>query len=154
MPTLLHHQKTIIEFLNWCQKEPEIITQCNMLGQVGPNLYNEIETNGTIVIQDELLKKLNQINCSTKLSNSGMSKERRIVPDAIKSIMSHPNYWFKFVISNEQDIEEFIRDYVIPFNIPPERVIMMPGLDNRDNFHERTRFDCVSFNRANVDRFE
>ena len=29
---------------------------------------------------------------------------------------------------------------VEPFNIPAKRVLMMPGLDHQDNYHERTLF--------------
>jgi hypothetical protein len=83
---------------------------------------------------------LDQINCSPKLSNSGMSAKQRINPEAIKRIMEHPNYQFKFVISNEEDVLELFRDFVTPFNIPLKNVVCMPGLDDADNFEERTRF--------------
>jgi hypothetical protein len=74
------------------------------------------------------------------LANSGHSKEERIVPKAIKRIMEHDNYYFKFVISNNQDLQEILDDFVTPFNIDPNRICMMPGLDDQDNFHERTAF--------------
>jgi organic radical activating enzyme len=102
--------------------------------------FQEIETNGTIVIEDDLFTIINQINCSPKLSNSGMSAKQRINPDAIKRIMEHSNYQFKFVISNEEDIEELFHDFVVPFNIPLSKVVCMPGLDDAANFEERTRF--------------
>ena len=97
-------------------------------------------------INDTLFDHLNQINCSVKLSNSGMSKERRIVPIALQRIMSHPNYWFKFVISNEEDLHEIERDFIKPFNIPAKKVLMMPGLDKRVNYHERTKF-CMEMGK-------
>lgn len=124
-PTIPKHQSNIVEFLNWLDK---------------PAVYNEIETNGTFFIKDELFERLHQINCSVKLANSGMTKEQRIVPTALQRIMQHSNYWFKFVISTEEDMQEINRDFIQPFNIPWNRVLMMPGLDNRENFHERTRF--------------
>jgi hypothetical protein len=102
--------------------------------------FNEIETNGSIVISDDLFDRLQQINCSPKLANSGMKEDIRIVPDAINKIMKHHNYQFKFVVSTEADIQEIIRDFVTPFNIPGEHVVLMPGLDCQANFHERTRF--------------
>jgi organic radical activating enzyme len=102
--------------------------------------YDEIETNGTIIIEDNLFKILDQINCSPKLSNSGMTAKQRIVPEAIKRIMEHPNYQFKFVISTEDDIKELFNDFVEPFNIPLKNVVCMPGLDDVANFEERTRF--------------
>ena len=65
-----------------------------------------------------LFELLHQINCSPKLSNSGLDAKQRIAPEAIKKIMQHKNYQFKFVISNESDIIEIFRDFINPFNIP------------------------------------
>lgn len=125
-PTM--HQIKIVNFLN------EFIST-NLI-----NPYNEIETNGTIVIQDNFLDLLSQINCSPKLANSGMSISKRIVPAAIEKIRDHWNSWFKFVISTEEDIHEFIKEFCEPFNIDMTQVVCMPGLDNQKDFHERTRF--------------
>ena len=132
-PTIPKNQRAISAFLKWFNTKFDI-------GNVSSEIFNEIETNGTLYIEDGLFEKLNQINCSVKLGNSGMSKKRRIVPIALQRIMSHPNYWFKFVISNEEDMEEIIKDFVDPFNIPVKKVLMMPGLDHQDNYHERTLF--------------
>ena len=84
---------------------------------------------------------LDQINCSPKLSNSGMTEKQRINPEAIKKIMnSYRSYQFKFVISNEEDIKEMFDTFINPFNIPLTNVCCMPGMDSRENFHERTRW--------------
>jgi hypothetical protein len=69
-----------------------------------------------------------------------MTEKQRIVPAAIKRIIEHDNYQFKFVISNEEDIEEIFRDFIEPFNIPLKKVCCMPGLDSQDDFHERTQW--------------
>ena len=61
-------------------------------------------------------------------------------------IMSHKNYWFKFVVSEEEDMKEIEEDFIKPFNIPPKRVLMMPGLDKQDNYHERTKF-CMEMGK-------
>jgi len=129
-PTIKGHQEAIVNFLfhlhhddGW-HKLP----------------YNEIETNGTNYIEQPLFDFLHQINCSPKLSNSGMTEKQRIVPAAIKRIMEHSNYQFKFVISNEEDVQELFRDFVVPFNIPLKNVVCMPGLDDVANFEERTQF--------------
>jgi organic radical activating enzyme len=128
-PTIKQHQEAISNFLNtWTKSDIDIIE------------YNEIETNGTVYIEDELWKYLHQINCSPKLSNSGMTASQRINPDAIKRIMEHHNYQFKFVISSERDIKEMFRDFIEPFNIPLKNVVCMPGLDDVAHFEERTRF--------------
>jgi organic radical activating enzyme len=127
-PTIKGHQEAINNFFQYWISQDVI------------NVYNEIETNGTIYVEDYLFKKLHQINCSPKLSNSGLDAKQRINPDAIKRIMEHDNYQFKFVISNEADVEEMFRDFVVPFNIPLKNVVCMPGLDDVANFEERTQF--------------
>ena len=138
-PTIPKNQKAIVSFLKWLHKKYDRL-------QSKLHVYNEIETNGTVYIESDLFPKINQINCSVKLANSGMDKKRRIVPKALERVMMHPNYWFKFVISNESDLEEIQTDFIKPFNIPPKRVLMMPGLDKQENYHERTKF-CMEMGK-------
>jgi len=131
-PTIKGHQEAIVNFFKyWGLKEDF---------KESYSVYNEIETNGTVVIQNDLFDILNQINCSPKLTNSGMTAKQRINPEAIKRIMEHDNYQFKFVISTEDDIKELFRDFVEPFNISLKNVVCMPGLDDQEDFHERTKF--------------
>jgi len=132
-PTIKQHQEAIVNFHKyWID---------NHFGKmVAHSFYNEIETNGTVVIDEPLFDLINQINCSPKLSNSGLDAKQRINPDAVKRIMEHSNYTFKFVISTEDDVSEVFRDFIIPFNIPLKNVVCMPGLDSQTNFHERTQF--------------
>jgi organic radical activating enzyme len=129
-PTIKGHQEAIVNFIQY-------MWECDSYNYTP---FHEIETNGTNYIEDELLKSLDQINCSPKLSNSGLSAKQRINPEAIKRIMQHSNYQFKFVISNEEDVQEIFRDFIIPFSIPLANVVCMPGLDDAANFEERTRF--------------
>ena len=131
-PTIKGHQEAIVNFTNhWMSR---------YLDRNDVHPYYEIETNGTIVIDVKLFNMLDQINCSPKLSNSGMTEKQRIVPEAIERIKQHKNYQFKFVISTEDDVLELFRDFVEPFNIPLKNVVCMPGLDDASNFEERTRF--------------
>ena len=129
-PTIKGHQEAINNFTEyWMDIE----------GSLRDTFY-EIETNGTNYIEEELFQNLDQINCSPKLANSGMTEKQRIVPKAIKRIMEHKNYQFKFVISTEDDVKELFRDFVEPFNIPLRNVVCMQGLDDAANFEERTQF--------------
>ena len=133
-PTIKSHQNAINAFTNyWNQYDFQN-------EHTGVTPFYEIETNGTIYIEDELFNNLDQINCSPKLSNSGMTEKQRIVHDAIYRIMEHNNYQFKFVVSNEEDIQEMFRDFIEPFTIPLYRVCCMPGMDAQDQFHERTQW--------------
>jgi len=134
-PTIKGHQEAISNFFKyWDQVDPI------RPGTYGKAPFSEIETNGTIVIDRPLFRLLDQINCSPKLSNSGMTEKQRIVPTAINTIMSHINYQFKFVISTEEDVKEIFRDFIEPFDIPLQNVCCMPGLDDAADFEERTRF--------------
>ena len=152
-PTIKGHQEAIVNFRKYWY---ELVKNEDFPGvDFGPSNrtgyqarhfdkhftpFDEIETNGTIVIGEELFKILDQINCSPKLSNSGMTAKQRINPEAIERIKQHSNYTFKFVISNEEDIKELFRDFVVPFSIPLSNVVCMPGLDSQTDFHERTQF--------------
>ena len=141
-PTLSKHQKDIVNCINYLDE--------NYSQYIGNNykakLYNEVETNGTQYISDDFFGELDQINCSVKLANSGMTHKQRFVEKSLKRIMDHHNYWFKFVISEEKDLEEIHRDFINPLNIPADKVLMMPGLDHQDNFHERTEW-CLGMAR-------
>ena len=133
-PTIKGHQEAIVNFTNYLN-EYDFKNE-----QTGVTTYYELETNGTIYIEDRLFNDLDQINCSPKLSNSGMTAKQRINLEAIERIKQHSNYQFKFVISTEDDVKEIFRDFIEPFNIPLKNVVCMPGLDSQTNFHERTQF--------------
>lgn len=129
-PTMPQHVKGITEFLDWFDLEHGT-----------DNVFNEIETNGSLIVPDEFYANyIDQINCSAKLSNSGMPASMRINEKAIKQVIAHPRGYLKFVISVEEDVLEFEKEYVEPFNIPYGRVILMPGLDKQEDAAERTRF--------------
>ena len=136
-PTIKQHQESIVNFTWFWNEhfESYILTP-----------YYEIETNGTVYIEDDLFRMLDQINCSPKLSNSGMTEKQRIVPEAIERIMEHPNYQFKFVISNEDDIAEMFITYIDKFKIPLKNVVCMPALTSQDNFFERTKW-CMEMGK-------
>jgi organic radical activating enzyme len=143
-PTIKGHQEAIVNFFRyWKSIDPSIkkVLSGGLIYTDAVTAYSEIETNGTIEITDLLRVYINQINCSPKLSNSGMTEKQRIVPEAIKNIMnSYRTYQFKFVISNEEDVQELFRDFIVPFSIPLANVVCMPGLDDVANFEERTQF--------------
>jgi len=138
-PTIKGHQQSIVNFRKyWYDQEKKTLREVGYISDFMP--YDEIETNGTIKIDDELFTILDQINCSPKLSNSGLEAKQRINEAAIRRVMQHKNYQFKFVISNEEDVKELFRDFVVPFSIPLTNVVCMPGLDDVANFEERTQF--------------
>lgn len=133
-PSLPKHQQVIVDFNYWWQKL-EGITEGSE-----PLSFQEIETNGTLYIGDELEWFLKQINCSPKLANSGNDIRIRYNERSLKRIMESDNYQFKFVISKEEDLKEIFDDFINKFEIPLDNVYCMPGLDKRENFHERNLF--------------
>ena len=97
----------------------------------------EIETNGTIVPSDLQLFTC-QINCSPKLQNSGNSKLVTIKKKAIKEI-SRWDGIFKFVVANREDVEEVEKDFVIPFKIYVNQVILMPLGTDKETLSENVK---------------
>jgi organic radical activating enzyme len=131
-PTIKGHQEAITNFFKYW-------TTRDSFGD-DYNVYNEIETNGTVYIEDNLFNIIDQINCSPKLANSGMTKKQRFNEEALRRIMEHNNYQFKFVISTEDDVKEIFDEFVSPLDIPLKNVVCMPGLDDVADFEERTQF--------------
>jgi len=131
-PTIKGHQVAITNFFKYWSTQESFNDEYNV--------FNEIETNGTVVIDNDLFDIIDQINCSPKLANSGMTKKQRFNEDALKRIMQHRNYQFKFVISNEEDVQEIFSEFVLPLSIPLKNVVCMPGLDDVKDFEERTQF--------------
>ena len=68
---------------------------------------------------------IDQINCSAKIANSGMPKAMRVQPRALRQMTAHKNFWWKIVVSSEDDWNEFMNDYgeFVDLN----RVYVMPA---------------------------
>ncbi|MEU9970471.1 7-carboxy-7-deazaguanine synthase QueE [Streptomyces malaysiensis] len=66
----------------------------------------EIETNGTHAAHPELVAAGVRFNVSPKLSHSGDTPKRRIVPAALTSLSALPSSTFKFVCRNDHDLDE------------------------------------------------
>tara|TARA_R100000951_G_scaffold50728_2_gene42815 strand:+ start:24373 stop:25197 length:825 start_codon:yes stop_codon:yes gene_type:complete len=132
-PTMPLHQREIVKFM-------ERLQTYAVQNELWFSPYCEIETNGTLEITDALSYWINRINCSVKLSNSGLPLDKRRNVEALRKVIKHKGGTFKFVISSEADIQEMYQDFINPLLIPVSSVCCMPGLDAREDFHERTRF--------------
>lgn len=66
----------------------------------------EIETNGTIVPDDELIALGVRFNVSPKLAHSGDAEHRRINADALRKFQQTPAVAFKFVCRSVDDLAE------------------------------------------------
>ncbi|MGB9823508.1 MAG: 7-carboxy-7-deazaguanine synthase QueE [Candidatus Hydrothermia bacterium] len=96
----------------------------------------EIETNGTIVPEGLPGIPSLTFNVSVKLANSGIDKEIRLKRDALVFFSECENAFFKFVVSDENDIEEIL-SIVNEYYIPRYRVYLMPMAANEIELRER-----------------
>jgi organic radical activating enzyme len=96
----------------------------------------EIETNGTIVPQGLPGIPSLTFNVSVKLANSGVDREIRLKRDALLFFSECENAFFKFVVSDENDIEEIL-SIVNEYYIPRYRVYLMPMAANEIELRER-----------------
>lgn len=108
--------------------------------------FVELETNGTLLLNFSV----DQVNCSPKLSNSGIAREVRYKPSVIMDLNLEPNIIFKFVISKQEDWEEIKKDY-LPY-IDRKKVWLMPAASTREELLINNKLtaqiaidNCVNF---------
>ncbi|MFM7181819.1 MAG: 7-carboxy-7-deazaguanine synthase QueE [Verrucomicrobiales bacterium] len=85
----------------------------------------EVETNGTLLPEEDLDPLMDQYNVSPKLENSGNRHALRIRPSVLAWFAASSKAWFKFVITSQDDLAE-IRTIITDAGISNERVILMP----------------------------
>jgi organic radical activating enzyme len=90
--------------------------------------YIELETNATILLDNDLLQRINQINASPKLLNE----------QVILQLAKLNKTKFKFVIAEEQDIHNVLNNYLKPFNIDRKNVWLMPQANTKDVLQKRS----------------
>src|SRR3989344_752172 len=88
--------------------------------------YIEVETNATFLPSSELLDRFNQVNASPKLTHSGEPRDKAYQPLVLEIFSNFPQVYFKFVVASPADIQEIIQDYYVPFDIPKNRIWLMP----------------------------
>ncbi len=118
--------------------------------------YNiEIESNGTIIPLKELTNLVDQWNISPKTSNShneeyGINLER-FYEKSLSFYKDSKNAFFKFVVDELDDMKE-IDDLIKKYDLPKERVILMPQaitkeklLEKSDWIHEYAKKNSFTF---------
>ena len=97
----------------------------------------EVETNGTIVPQPELVRDIDQWNVSPKLATSGNTGERRDQRRAMDAFCRLPNAYFKFVVTEPSDVDEVcrLRD---KYGLVNQRIILMPEGTTVQNIQRRS----------------
>ena len=74
-----------------------------------PDHAVEMETNGTIMPDTELLKRVTQFNVSPKLPHSGNNDVKTWKPDILRCLAGTEKAWFKFVVACEDDVRAVLR---------------------------------------------
>ncbi len=115
----LLQQQAIVDLINQFEQKPII----------------EIETNGTIIPIEPLSVLINQWNISLKLSNSGEPHARRIKKQCIDWFIEKNNTVYKFVISNQNDIDELEREFPWIKNTSIRQKYLMPAADNKSDLN-------------------
>lgn len=90
------------------------------------SIYIELETNGTILLSEDFLTRINQINVSPKLKNSGESREKAYHKDVLKQLSILGKVKFKFVVSQPEDVQEIFDEYINVFAINKKNIWLMP----------------------------
>ena len=98
--------------------------------------YIEVETNGTIAPDPELIEYVGQWNVSPKLKNSGMSWNKRNSRMAMRYFADSNDSIFKFVIMDQSDWLEVLQDWMAPNDLDGERVWLMPAAESREQLVE------------------
>lgn len=66
----------------------------------------EVETNGTVAPELAVVELVEQFNVSPKLANSGIAREKRIRPQALRRLRESGRAVFKFVVCEPSDLHE------------------------------------------------
>lgn len=101
----------------------------NLCGAIPADFHTEIETNGTIY--DDKVGIITQINCSPKLSNSGMPLEKRYQLESLEGFAQDPRTIWKFVVSRLEDVCEIEFDFVQKLKLEREKIWIMPAASNQ-----------------------
>lgn len=90
-----------------------------------PDMAIEIETNGTTTAPAALDRRIDQFNVSPKLAHSGNPADLALLPEPLETYAADPRAFFKFVIAEEDDVEEVLA-LQQRYGFASERVFLMP----------------------------
>lgn len=116
---------------------PQLARMLAALDEARPGMHVEIETNGSVAPHASLDARVQQYNVSPKLSHSGNPAELALVPERLEAWSADPRAFFKFVIAEPADVDE-VRALKARYNIPPERIFLMPEGRSSDVIRQRS----------------
>lgn len=119
------------------------------LNDAGKQIH--VETNGTFAPNVTTREWVTHFSVSPKLAHAGDTRDKRIVPDVLRSFAMLPNAIFKFVAQRPSDLDE-IQEVVTDCGIPDEQVWVMPeGAEPQDHLrHLQVLADSVVARRWNL----
>jgi len=111
------------------------------LAEALPDMVIEIETNGTVKPPVRLDIRVDQYNVSPKLAHSGNPADLALVPERLDAYATDPRAFFKFVISEPDDIDEVLALHR-RYRFRPGHVFLMP--EGTDSATLRTREEWLA----------
>ena len=118
---------------------PALAKLIPMLKEAVPALEVEIETNGSVPPPHAVTQLVDQFNVSPKLSHSGNPEHLALVPELLRDWAASPKAWFKFVVADEDDLNE-VAELQAAYRIPAERLFVMPEGTSSDVLRERSKW--------------
>jgi 7-carboxy-7-deazaguanine synthase len=120
----LLQQGQIVEFLDYCA----------LRGERVDDWYIECENQAFLKPDQRFVDYVSLWNISPKLSNSGMSEDKRTIPSVVEFYVNRCQAIFKFPISGIADLLEVLA-YQRRFSIQSGRIWLMPVCSSREQ-HE------------------
>jgi 7-carboxy-7-deazaguanine synthase len=102
-------------------------------------VFMEIETNGTILPNQDLLNLIDHWSVSPKLQNSGNSQSLREVPECYRLFATITAGHFKYVIRSEDDFKE-VQTLADKYDLVPEKIILMPEAQSREDLLSKSKW--------------
>ena len=99
--------------------------------EVNPDYHIEVETAGTIPPTQAMAERVSHFNVSPKLPSSGNDPRTALKPAVLRKFAELPNADFKFVITDDADMEHVLR-VVEESGMPANRVYLMPEGRNKE----------------------
>lgn len=109
---------------------------CQLMEELGPDYWFEVETNGTLLPTESFDQLIQQYNVSPKLANSNNQPRLREKPAAYRFFAASSKAHFKYVIAQDEDLKEVLQ-LLERYEIPPQRVYLMPEGRTAEELQQR-----------------
>jgi len=101
--------------------------------------FVEMETNGTILPDDNLNDLIDQWNVSPKLASSSIERSAREIERCYLFFTNHSKCYFKYVINEPKDLHE-LEALVKKYRISANKIILLPQGNDRNEIIERGKW--------------